>query len=44
MCYNNSSIKYAGVCIEEYNVEVFVHIFVFEIKLFCFVVALSYYA
>ena len=27
--YKNSSIKYAGVCVEEYNVEVFVNIFVF---------------
>ena len=27
--YKSSSIKYAGVRIEEYNVEVFVHIFVF---------------
>ena len=37
MCYKNSSIKYAGVCIEENNVEVFVHIFIFlnKIVLLC---------
>ena len=40
--YKNSSTKYAGVCIEEYNVEFLLIFSCFEKKLFCFVVVLSY--